>query len=73
MMKFFTNGTWRPRLDAIAQIATPVGERCLACDAAIQADDCGVSMVHMDTSGNAYRPWHLACFRRSLGIENAQA
>ena len=72
-MKFFTNGTWRPHLDAIDKFATPVGECCLACGAAIQTDDCGVSMVHMDTSGIAYRPWHLACFRRSLGIEGAQA
>jgi hypothetical protein len=73
MMKFFTNGTWRPRLDEIEQIATPVGESCLACGAAIQADDCGVSMIHMGAHGDAYRPWHLACFRRSLGIEGAQA
>ena len=70
-MRFFTNGTWRPRLDAIAQIPVPVGECCLACGKAIQADDCGVSMAHMDTSGDTYRPWHLACFRRSLGIEDA--
>ena len=73
MMKFFSNGTWSPRAKEIAEIPTPVGESCLACGAAIGADDCGVSMVHMDASGNAYRPWHLACFRRSLGIESAQA
>lgn len=73
MMKFFSNGTWRPRPDEIAKIPTPVGERCLACDVAIQADDCGVSMVHMGEGGNAYRPWHLTCFRRSLGIEETQA
>ena len=73
MMKFFSNGTWRPRLDEIAQISTPVGESCLACGMAIQAEDCGVSMVHMGESGNAYRPWHLICFRRSLGIEGVQA
>lgn len=72
-MKFFTNGTWRPRFDEIAQIPTPVGESCLACGAAIQADDCGISMVHMGADETAYRPWHLACFRRSLGIEDAQA
>ena len=73
MMRFFTNGTWRPRLAAMAEIPTPVGESCLACGGAIAADDCGVSMVHMDSSGDAYRPWHLACFRASLGIESAQA
>ena len=73
MMKFFTNGTWRPRLEAIQQIPTPVGESCLACDAPIAADDCGVSMIHMGVDGDAYKPWHLACFRRSLGIEGAKA
>ena len=72
MMKFFSNGTWRPRAREIAKVPTPVGEHCLACGAAIQAEDCGISMVHMDASGDAYRPWHLACFRRSLGIEDAQ-
>lgn len=71
-MRFFTNGTWRPRLE-IEQIDTPVGESCLACGAAIQADDCGVSMIHMSAHGDAYRPWHLACFRRSIGIEGAEA
>ena len=73
MMKFFSNGTWSPRVKEIAKIPTPVGESCLACGAAIQADDCGVSMVHMDASGNAYRPWHLACFRDALGIERILA
>jgi hypothetical protein len=72
-MRFFTNGTWRPRLSTIEQIATPVGDRCLACGKPIEIDDCGVSMIHMDGSGDAYRPWHLACFRVSLGIEDAQA
>jgi hypothetical protein len=72
-MKFFTNGTWRPRSQQIAQIATPVGERCLACGHSIQADDCGVSMVHMGASGDAYRPWHLACFHDALGIDRAKA
>ena len=72
-MRFFTNGTWRPRLDASAEIPTPVGERCLACDAAIMADDCGVSMIYMSEAGDAYRPWHLACFRRALGIDGAPA
>ena len=73
MMRFFTNGTWRPHLATIAKIPTPVGESCLACGASIAAEDCGVSMVHSDGSGDAYRPWHLACFRRSLRIESAQA
>ena len=73
MMKFFTNGTWYPRLPVTAQIQTPVGEDCLACGAAIHLDDCGVSMIYMSTCGDAYRPWHLACFRRSLGIDGALA
>ena len=73
VMKFFSNGTWRPSVREIKEIPTPVGESCLACDTAIQSADCGVSMVHMGESGNAYQPWHLACFRRSLGIEGAQA
>jgi len=72
-MKFFTNGTWRPRTETIVEIPTPIGESCLACGAAICADDCGISMAHMDGSGDAYRPWHLACFRRALGIEGAKA
>lgn len=73
MMRFFTNGTWRPRLSAITEIPTPVGECCLACGETIAAEDCGVSMVHMDGSGDAYRPWHLACFRNALGIEKIEA
>ena len=73
MIRFFTNGTWRPRLAAIAEIPTPVGASCLACGEAIAAEDCGVSVVHMDVSGDAYRPWHLACFRVSLGIEGVKA
>jgi hypothetical protein len=73
MMRFFSNGTWRPRSTEIAEIPTPVGEHCLVCRAAIQAEDCGVSMMHMDTSGDAYRSWHLVCFRASLGIEGAKA
>ena len=70
-MRFFSNGTWRPRSSLIMEIPTPVGEPCLACDETIQADDRGVSMVHMDVRADAYRPWHLACFRRALGIEEA--
>ena len=73
MMRFFSNGTWLPRVREIAEIPTPVGERCLECGAAIQVDDCGVSMLHMDVRDVAYRPWHLACFREALGIENAEA
>lgn len=73
MMRFFTNGTWRPRATTITEIRTPIGEACFACGAPIQADDCGVSMVHMDVSGDAYRPWHLACFRRALKIDGAPA
>jgi hypothetical protein len=73
MMKFFSNGTWRPRAAEITEVPTPVGESCLACGAAIQPDDCGVLMVHMDRRGDAYRPWHLSCFQRSLGIEGASA
>lgn len=72
-MKFFTNGTWRPRSSAIVEIPTPVGECCLACGEVIRVDHCGVSMVHMGTNGDAYRPWHLACFRDSLGIERIEA
>lgn len=78
-MRFFTNGTWEPRSPQIERIATPVGERCLACGKEIEAEDCGISMVHMDAtigqigSEDAYRPWHLACFRRGLGIEDGQA
>jgi len=72
-MRFFTNGTWRPRLTAIEEIPAPVGERCLACGAPICTDDCGISMVHMDASGDTHRPWHLACFRAALGIEGAKA
>lgn len=72
-MRFFTNGTWRPREASIIEIRTPVGEACGSCGAAIQADDCGVSMVHVEVDGGAYRPWHLACFRRALGIEGAGA
>lgn len=73
MMRYFTNGTWQPRSLKIEQIPTPVGATCLACGRSIQADDCGVSMIHMDAGGDAYRPWHLACFRSSLGIEDAKA
>lgn len=72
-MKFFSNGTWRPNAKEIEEIPTPIGESCLACSAPIQPDDCGVLMVHMDARGDAYRPWHLACFRHSLGIEGARA
>lgn len=72
MMKFFSNGTWRPRSRAIEEIPTPVGASCGACGATIHADDCGVSMVHMAESGDAYQPWHLACFRDALGIERIE-
>lgn len=78
-MRFFTNGTWQPRSSEIEQIATPIGDRCLACSKAIEAGDCGVSMIHSDVTigaalnGDAYRPWHLACFRSALGIEGAEA
>ena len=72
-MRFFSNGTWRPGAGEIEEIRTPVGESCLACGTAIQADDCGISMVHMDTNGDAYRPWHLACFRRAFGVEKVEA
>lgn len=71
-MRFFTNGTWRPRGD-IMEIPTPIGDVCLACGAAIQADACGVSMLHMNTGIDIYRPWHLACLRRALGIEGDSA
>ena len=72
ILKFFTNGTWCPRPSTIEQAATPVGDRCLACGRPIEIDACGVSMIHMDGSAAAYRPWHLTCFRVSLGIEAAQ-
>jgi len=71
--QFFTNGTWRPRADTFAEVPTPVGEICLACGLAIRADDCGLSMVHLDESRAARRPWHLACFRAALGIEGIEA
>lgn len=79
MMKFFSNGTWHPRTGAIEEIPTPVGELCFACVSPIQAHDDGISMVHMDTTltalanGDAYRPWHLACFRDAIGIEKVKA
>jgi hypothetical protein len=47
-MRFFSNGTWRPRSPSVVEIPTPVGEPCLAYGEPIQADDCGVSMAHMD-------------------------
>lgn len=72
MMKFFTNGTWRPNA-ALEQVPAPVGERCLDCNLKIHAEDCGVLMIHMSEEGDAYRPWHLSCFRRMLGIERAEA
>lgn len=78
-MKFFTNGTWEPRSPEIDQVDTPVGEKCMACGKVIEPDDCGVSMIHSDAmigaalGGDAYRPWHLACFRRALGIEGTKA
>lgn len=72
MMRFFTNGSWRPR-GTIAESPTPVGEACGACGAAIQVDDCGVLLVHVDDGGDAHRPWHLACLRRVLGIEGELA
>ena len=72
-MRFFTNGSWQPRSSTIAEVPTPIDDACLACGEAIQADDCGVSMIHMDESAEVYRPWHLACFRRALGIEGAAA
>jgi hypothetical protein len=76
-MKFFSNGTWSPRTGEIEEIPTPVDETCFGCRAPIQADDCGVSMVHMDatlsalSNGDAYRPWHLDCFLKALGIEKS--
>lgn len=72
-MRFFTNGTWRPRFPAIAEIPTPVGDACLACGEAIQPDDCGVSMVHLDDTSSAHRPWHLACFRHAIRIAGPEA
>lgn len=72
-MRFFTNGTWQPRSTSIAEIPIPVGVPCRSCEAPIQPDDCGVSMIHMDDHAETYRPWHLACFRRALGIEGASA
>lgn len=72
MMKFFSNGMWRPRVDTIEEISVPIGERCLACGRALQADDCGVSMIHLDVSSSSYRSWHLACFQVALGIEGVK-
>ena len=68
-MRFFTNGTWRPRDPEIKEVPAPVGESCLSCASPIGEEDCGLLIVHMGAQGDAYRPWHLACFRRSLGIE----
>jgi hypothetical protein len=72
MMRFFTNGTWRPRAP-LEEIPTPVGDHCLACGHAIQADDCGVSMIHLDLNSSTYRLWHLSCFRTAIGIERVDA
>jgi hypothetical protein len=71
-LKFFTNGTWRPSAP-LMEIPTPIGESCLACDKTINAEDCGVTMIHMDERGSAYRPWHLACFQGMLGVERIEA
>jgi len=73
MMKFFSNGTWRPRAPTIEEVPTPVGARCSACGHAIQNDDCGLSMIHMEGNGNANRSWHLDCFRKALEIEGVNA
>jgi hypothetical protein len=72
-VKFFTNGTWKPRLPSIPQVPTPVGDTCLLCDAAIEADDCGLVMMHMAPDGDAYRPQQLVCFRAAIGIEGAKS
>ena len=72
-LKFFTNGTWYPRYSVMAQVKAPVGESCLACDKPIEAEDCGVSMIHSDAKGDAYHPWHLVCFRASIGLAVSEA
>lgn len=73
MRRFFSNGTWRPRLRAIEEVPTPIGECCVACGGRIQIDHCGVALMHADAEGEEYRPWHLACFRRAIGIEDGAA
>jgi hypothetical protein len=73
-MKFFTNGTWRPRVGDIEEVLTPISRVCLACGQPIRADDCGILMLHTNARGNtAYQPWHLACFQGALGIEETKA
>lgn len=61
--------TWRPPLRASDEIPAPIGEPCLLCSEPIQAEDCGVFMIHMAIDGDAYRAWHLGCFRSALGVE----
>jgi hypothetical protein len=69
-MKFFTNGTWEPRSPEIVRVKTPEGVPCLACGKPIGLGDCGVLMIYSDAQfSGEYRPWHLACFRSALGIE----
>lgn len=73
-MKFFTNGTWRPRSGDIEEVPTLVNRTCIGCGQPIQADDCGIFMPHTTERGNtSHLPWHLACFQAALGIEGAKA
>ena len=66
-MKFFNyRPDWATARD---ECAVPVGEECWYCHQPIQPADEGVLMPHVESDEVAdWKPWHLRCFRKALGI-----
>lgn len=51
------------------QVPAPVGEICMYCNEAIKKGERGVAMVHTDNHGSQYRPMHIDCFGKMMGVQ----
>lgn len=59
--------TWgAPCCDPAAQVPTPVGEKCLACNGTIHDMDQGFLIPALADETETY--WHLNCFLRNIGV-----
>lgn len=54
--------------DDCDRVPVPVGGICLTCNEPIEPADRGVMMVYSGEGAAHYRPMHVDCFCRSVGI-----
>lgn len=66
-MNFFGEPWDAPVCEDTPRVEVPVGQPCLRCGVAIEADDRGFMIPYARAGRKAsVEPWHLACFAREV-------